>query len=201
MLSLATIFAVMVVMLMPAPVMAASSGGMLLKNVKQYSYNTTAKKYKLYSKTSYTYEKGYPVEYNTINYSGDSQNVNTVKYKFKKKLPKSAKHYNDIKRNDEKWTYDKKGRITKRVYGYKFWSNQKETRKYKYNKQGFVNQYNYDRTYTRAFAEDLIYREVQAPSSCPRTSRLFFGSKISALKQLLCRRRPLLHPRIRLSDF
>ena len=147
MLSLATIFAVMVVMLMPAPVMAASSGGVLLKNVKQYSYNTTAKKYKLYSKTSYTYEKGYPVEYNTINYSGDSQNVNTVKYKFKKKLPKSAKHYNDIKRNDEKWTYDKKGRITKRVYGYKFWSNQKETRKYKYNKQGFVNQYNHDRTY------------------------------------------------------
>jgi hypothetical protein len=137
-LSLATIFAVMVVMLMPAPVMAASSGGNLLSNVKCYNYDTGTKKYRLYSETDYVYEKGYPTEVSTTNYAVGDLDYSKVKYKMSKGLPKTAKHYNEINIKDENWTYTK-GLRTKVVRKLAFYRI-KWTETFKYSK-GFVTSY------------------------------------------------------------
>ena len=146
-IALITAVALMAVMLLPMPVMAASGGGPLIKQVTYYNYNMDSKKYKKYSKTNYAYKNGYPVEINKTSYSGDSLTTQTVKYKMKKGKPKSAKHYNDIKRKDENWSYDSKGRLTKRVYKKSFISSEKRTYTFKYNKQGFATQYAYNEVY------------------------------------------------------
>ena len=165
-LSLAAILAVMAVMLMPAPVMAAS-GGQLVKQVSLYNYNA-ANKWEQYGKYAYSYEKGYPSVY-TESYNF-SEELNILSYKMKNGRPVSAKHINSVNRNDENWKYDKKGRLVKNVFGGIF-NKMKITRTYKYNKQGFVTKYDY------------TYRENQ-PGLSTYTMKDEFSYKYSMVKGL-----------------
>ena len=141
-LSLATVLAVMVVMLMPAPVMAASGGGPLVKQVNVYYYNT-ASKWEQFSRYTFTYGNSYPKKYTEVEYSLETQN--RLEYKMMKGLPVSAKNFNSTNRNDTKLKYDKKGRLVKSVYGGLF-NKRTITRTYKYNKQGFVTKYSFTDT-------------------------------------------------------
>ena len=134
--------AIMITMLAPLPVMAAS-GGTLVKSVKVYSYNSSDKKWRIDNKIDYSYTKAFPTEIKSTYYYGETVNTTKVKYKMTKKgLPKSAKHYSAIGRVDDKWKYNKKGLKTQTKYG-NYFKKESRTNTYAYNKQGFVKKYSY----------------------------------------------------------
>jgi len=93
-----------VAMMIPAPVLAKSSksGGKLVKSVTFYNADNETGSWNAYSRTTYKYDKkNNPVEvknvslksYLGIPVSGGVQYMNTYKYKYKGKTPKSGKAY------------------------------------------------------------------------------------------------------------
>jgi hypothetical protein len=98
-LSRALVIAMVVALMIPVPVAAKGGGGKLVKSVTEYSMRDNGN-WRAESKTTYTYDKkNYPVEIGEIEYSsyflgmpvGGTKSVETVKYKYKGKSPKSAK--------------------------------------------------------------------------------------------------------------
>ena len=145
-IALAITIALMVTLLAPMPVMAASGGGPLVKTVKQYRYNTVSKKWEIQSKTQYTYNKAYPTQVDTTSYLAETKSPYKYKYKMKKGKPKSAKVTNPLGVKSTSLKYNKKGLRTK--YSYKdYYKREKENRTYKYNKNGFVTSQTYSYKY------------------------------------------------------
>ena len=145
-IALAVTIALMITLLAPMPVMAASGGGPLVKNVKQYNYNTTNKKWEISNKRQYTYNKAYPAQIDFTSYSSETKSPYKYKYKMKKNKPKSAKEINPLGKKATSLKYNKKGLRTKSSYN-NYFKRQGETRTYKYNKNGFATSQTYKYKY------------------------------------------------------
>lgn len=147
-LTLAMVLALMI----PAPVAAKSSGGgKLLKSVTEYSdWNQSKNRWDHMTKYDYKYnKKNYPTEIKTTYYRlvvgipwDASQDVQKAKYKFKGKTPKSMKLKNTAGRLIDTRKYNKKGFLTQTTYSYSYTDDegkvQGETRNatYSYTKKG-----------------------------------------------------------------
>lgn len=120
-LSRGIVLAMVVAMMIPAPVLAkskSSSGGKLVKSVEIYHVRDDSKGWRLDGKIAYQYDKkNNPKEIKYTNYTkyvagipvGANVSTQTAKYKYKGKTPKKSTFKNEVGTVVEKRTY-KKGR-------------------------------------------------------------------------------------------
>lgn len=160
-LTLAMVLALMI----PAPVAAKSSGGgKLLKSVTVYSeWNQSKNRWDEMKKYDYKYnKKNYPTEIKTTRYDlmfgipvDATQDVQKAKYKFKGKTPKSMKLKNTAGRLIDTRKYNKKGLLTQRSYSFGYTDDQgkayseSEYATYSYTKKGLplASNRSYSETY------------------------------------------------------
>ena len=147
-LTLAMVLALMI----PAPVAAKSSGGgKLLKSVTVYSeWNQSKNRWDDMTKHDYKYnKKNYPTEIKTTRYDlmfgipiDATQDVQKAKYKFKGKTPKSMKLKNTAGRLIDTRKYNKKGLLTQTSYSFSYTDDEgkayakTENAAYSYTKKG-----------------------------------------------------------------
>ena len=147
-LTLAMVLALMI----PAPVAAKSSGGgKPLKSVTVYSeWNQSKNRWDDMTKHDYKYnKKNYPTEIKTTRYDlmfgipiDATQDVQKAKYKFKGKTPKSMKLKNTAGRLIDTRKYNKKGLLTQTSYSFSYTDDEgkayakTENAAYSYTKKG-----------------------------------------------------------------
>ena len=171
-LSVVVAVAMLVTVFAAAPAMAKSkskSGPRFVKSVLYYDLyydlDSSTKKWRLYSRTNYEYNKQNDPQKVThmayYAYYGESKTETTNKFKYKKKKKRvQMKAFNDVNRYFQLTKYNAKGKATK----VNSWDRDKDSKTYltyAYDKAGFVKKFvgKYTNTYLSSEGKKKTYSE------------------------------------------
>lgn len=135
--TVAIVVAMMLTLLAPMQVSAASGGGTLVKAVNRYSYNQNTKSWVKVDRTTFKYTKKFPTSFTRKDYRDKTTETTTAYYKMSKGVPTKGSHYDSRGKKYEAWTY-KGGKLTRSKSGS---SSSSSTSYYTYNRVGYVSKF------------------------------------------------------------